>query len=120
MLRARPIPAQLIATLRECRSSGQPYFLKFALKKSLKTLFGDASLRTKGTEMKVVINTLENEEGWRSRVAENLKNGNDVTLENFNHDLHWEACDTLAFVHGVSALLNERKDECHFKRANAE
>lgn len=70
--------------------------------------------------MKVVINTLADEEGWRSQVAENLKKGNDVTLENFNHDLHWEACDTLAFVHGVRALLNERKDECHFKRANAE
>ena len=66
--------------------------------------------------MSVKINSLADEDGWRTLVAENLKKGNDVTLENFNYELHWQACETLAFVHGVRATLNERKDQCYFRR----
>lgn len=65
--------------------------------------------------MTVTINSLEQDDSWRLRVGENLKIGNDVILENFNYDLHWQACETLSFVHGVQILLNGNKDECHFR-----
>jgi hypothetical protein len=65
--------------------------------------------------MNVAINRAEYDDGWKDRVAENLKEKNGVDLDNFAYPDDLESCIALANKFGAKVTLNAEKNVCRFR-----
>jgi hypothetical protein len=66
--------------------------------------------------MNVIIDSLEFDQGLEARIEANLKEDNEVTLENYSAAFHGNMCLQLGKTYGMQLLFNPDQTECRFKR----
>jgi hypothetical protein len=67
-------------------------------------------------EMNVIIDSAKIDL-WSPRVEQNLKDGHDVTLENYDDNFHQAECLRISKAFGVPVEIKRQKAECRFKHS---